>query len=271
MGIVNVTPDSFSDGGKYLDTAAAIRHGEQLAAQGADIVDVGGESTRPGAERVDAETEANRVVPVVRALVKAGITVSVDTMRASTAQAALSAGAHIINDVSGGLADPEMATVVSAHDCSWVLMHWRGHSATMQSATSYRDVTREVIAHLGERIDAVRSAGVRDEQIIVDPGLGFAKTAQHNWVLLAELDEFAQLGFPLLIGASRKSFLAALGTDRTVRPAPERDAASLAVSLYCARRDVWAVRVHDVAGTVDAFAVMSNIDAAGRLSPQLPG
>ncbi|HST65527.1 MAG TPA: dihydropteroate synthase, partial [Mycobacteriales bacterium] len=228
MGVLNVTPDSFSDGGRYADLDAAVAHGLALSGAGADIVDVGGESTRPGAERVDAEEEIRRVVPPIRTLAAAGVTVSVDTTRAAVAEAALDAGAHLVNDVSGGLADPGMAKVVAAAGVPWVLMHWRGHSRDMQALARYGDVVADVRRELGRQVDGALAAGVDEANIVLDPGLGFAKTAEHNWTLLARLDELAALGFPVLVGASRKAFLGRLlagpdGTPAPVEAPGERD------------------------------------------------
>lgn len=257
MGVLNVTPDSFSDGGRYADLDAAVGHGVRLRAAGADLVDVGGESTRPGADRVDAGTETARVLPVIRELRAAGIAVSIDTSRARVAEAALAAGADVVNDVSGGLADPDMARVVRDAGCPWVLMHWRGHSRQMRELASYTDVVAEVRAELGRRVDEALAAGVAAEKIIIDPGLGFAKTADHNWELSARLPELLDLGFPLLFGASRKSYLGRLlaDPDGTPRPIAEREAATVATSVLAVAAGAWGVRVHDVRGTVDALAV----------------
>jgi len=257
MGILNVTPDSFSDGGRYTDVAAAIDHGIALQQAGADIIDVGGESTRPGAERVDAETEASRVVPVISGLAAAGVPMSIDTTRAAVAAAALAAGATVINDVSGGLADPAMAGVAAAAGCPWILMHWRGHSRDMIELAVYRDVVTDVRDELRERVDAAVGAGVDPAQIILDPGLGFAKRADDNWALSAHLDVLIELGFPVLFGASRKTYLGRLlaDPDGTPRPVAEREAATLATSVLAVASGAWGVRVHDVRATVDAIAV----------------
>jgi dihydropteroate synthase len=257
MGVLNVTPDSFSDGGRYADREAAVAHGAAMRAQGADLVDVGGESTRPGAERVDAATETARVVPVIRDLVAAGVPVSIDTTRAAVAIEALEAGASVVNDVSGGLADPTMAKVVAEAGCPWVLMHWRGHSRAMNRLAVYGDVVAEVRAELAQRVDEALAAGVAPEQAIVDPGLGFAKTAEHNWQLAGHLDEIISLGYPVLFAASRKSYLGKLlaGPDGTPRPVGEREAATLATTVLAVEAGVWGVRVHDVRGTVDAIRV----------------
>ncbi|MEU8260957.1 dihydropteroate synthase [Micromonospora sp. NPDC048999] len=257
MGVLNVTPDSFSDGGRYADLDAAVGHGVRLRADGADLVDVGGESTRPGADRVDAESEIARVLPVIRALTAAGIPTSIDTSRARVAEAALAAGADVVNDVSGGLADPDMARVVRDAGCPWVLMHWRGHAREMRDLATYTDVVAEVRAELSQRVDEALAAGVAAEKIIIDPGLGFAKTAAHNWALSTRLPELADLGFPLLFGASRKSYLGRLlaDSDGTPRPTSGREAATIATSLLAVAAGAWGVRVHDVRGTADALAV----------------
>ncbi|MEV0001328.1 dihydropteroate synthase [Micromonospora sp. NPDC050980] len=257
MGVLNVTPDSFSDGGRYADLAAAVAHGVRLRAAGADLVDVGGESTRPGADRIDADTEIARVLPVVRELSAAGVPVSIDTSRARVAEAVLAAGADVVNDVSGGLADPDMARVVRDAGCPWVLMHWRGHSRRMRDLATYTDVVADVRAELGQRVDAALAAGVAADRIIVDPGLGFAKTAAHNWELSARLPELVDLGFPLLFGASRKSYLGRLLADPAGEPRPTagREAATVATSVLAVAAGAWGVRVHDVRGTADALAV----------------
>jgi dihydropteroate synthase len=262
MGVLNVTPDSFSDGGRYSSLAAAVAHGREMAADGAALVDVGGESTRPGAERVDAATEAGRVVPVVRELVAAGVAVSLDTTRSAVAAAALEAGATVVNDVSGGLADPDMARVVADAGCPWILMHWRAHSREMQTLATYDDVVADVCTELSQRVDAALAAGVRADQLILDPGLGFAKTAEHNWALLSHLDPLLALGFPVLVGASRKSFLGRLlpGPDGAPRPVDGREAATLATSLLSVQAGAWGVRVHDVRSTVDALAVLAAVE-----------
>lgn len=257
MGILNVTPDSFSDGGRYADVDAAIEHGIALQQGGADIVDVGGESTRPGAQRVDAATEAARVVPVITGLAAAGVRMSIDTTRGSVAAAALAAGATVINDVSGGLADPAMAGVAADAGCPWILMHWRGHSRRMDDLAVYRDVVDDVRNELLQRVDEAVGRGVDPGRIILDPGLGFAKNAAHNWALTRHLDVLIGLGFPILFGASRKTYLGRLlaGPDGTPRPVDEREAATLATSVLAAASGVWGVRVHDVRATADALAV----------------
>src|SRR4051794_21769861 len=257
MGILNVTPDSFSDGGRYTDVDAAIHHGIDLYRCGADIVDVGGESTRPGADRVDPETEAARVVPVIAGLAAAGVPMSIDTTRAVVAAAALAAGATVINDVSGGLADPGMAAVARGAGCPWILMHWRGHSRDMNKLAVYHDVVTEVRDELLERVDDAVRAGVDPGQIILDPGLGFAKNAEHNWQLTRHFGAFVDLGYPVLFAASRKTYLGRLLADPEGNPRPvgEREAATLATSILAVAAGAWGVRVHDVRGTADALAV----------------
>jgi dihydropteroate synthase len=257
MGVLNVTPDSFSDGGRYQDLDAAVRHGLSIRSEGADLVDVGGESTRPGADRVDAETETRRVVPVIRELAALGVPMSIDTTRASVAAAALDAGAVAVNDVSGGLADPDMAKVVVDAGCPWVLMHWRGHSRDMYQLAAYRDVVAEVRAELAQRVDEALAAGVDPGNLILDPGIGFAKTAAHNWLLSAHLDQIISLGYPVLFGASRKSYLGKLlaAPDGTPRHVDEREAATVATTVLAAEAGVWGVRVHEVRSTVDALKV----------------
>lgn len=260
MGVLNVTDDSFSDGGRYLDPDKAVAHGLALAADGADIVDVGGESTRPGATRVDARVEASRVVPVVKELSSQGITVSIDTMHAHVARAALCSGARIVNDVSGGRADPAMAPLLAEAKVPWVLMHWRSVSAQRpHAAPDYRDVVAEVRAELLASVDAAVSAGVDPAQLMIDPGLGFAKTGQHNWALLHALPRLVATGIPVLLGASRKRFLGTLlaGPDGSPRPPDGRETATAVISALAALHGAWGVRVHDVRATVDALKVVA--------------
>jgi dihydropteroate synthase len=267
VGVLNVTPDSFSDGGRYVDLDDAVAHAVQMRADGADLIDVGGESTRPGAARVDAAEESQRVLPVLRELAAAGIPTSVDTYRASVAAMALAAGASIVNDVSGGLGDREMAAVVRDAECPWILMHWRGHSSTMQQLAHYDDVVVDVRDELGARIDAAVAAGVPASRLAVDPGLGFAKTAAHNWALLAALPTLTALGLPVLVASSRKSFLGRLLADADGRPRPvdERENATTALTAYCAVQGVWGVRVHDVRPSVDAaLAIAAVVDERSR-------
>ncbi|MCW2699724.1 MAG: folP2 [Blastococcus sp.] len=264
MGVLNVTPDSFSDGGCFADTPSAVAHGLAMHAAGADYVDVGGESTRPGADRVDAEEECRRVLPVIRELSSAGVRTSVDTTRAEVAEAAITAGASLVNDVSGGLADDGMAKLVADAGVPWVLMHWRGHSREMYAAARYGDVVTEVCAELTARVEDVVAAGVAPEQLVLDPGLGFAKNAEHNWALLARLDRIVALGLPVLVGASRKSFLGRLlaDADGTIRPAEQRDAASLTTTVLAAEAGVWGVRVHDAGSSADAVRTAAAVRAA---------
>ncbi len=266
MGILNVTPDSFSDGGRYLDRAAAVAHGVEMHRLGADIIDVGGESTRPGSERVDAATEIERVLPVVRELVAAGVPVSVDTTRAKVAEATAGAGAAVINDVSGGLADPEMAHVAADTGLPWVLMHWRGHSKNMNALAEYGDVVADVREELLRQVDVAVRAGVAEEAIVLDPGLGFAKTGRHDWQLLQNLEGLVDVGFPVLVGASRKRFLGALlaDDDGTPRPPEGRETATAVVSALSADRGAWGVRVHDVRRSLNAVAVTAAWRSGGE-------
>jgi dihydropteroate synthase len=267
MGVVNVTPDSFSDGGQWFGADAAIAHGVELARQGADIVDVGGESTRPGAQRISPEEELRRVGPVVTELVRAGVPLSIDTTRARVAEFALEAGARLVNDVSGGLADPEMPRLVAAAGVGYVVVHWRGPSHDMYARAAYGDVVREVREELASRVDAVVAAGVDPARIVVDPGLGFGKRPEHNWPLLAHLADLAVLGgdtFPVLVGASRKRFLAALlaGPDGAPRPFSDCDEATVATTALAAAAGAWGVRVHQVPGNADAVRVAAAWRAA---------
>lgn len=260
MGVLNVTPDSFSDGGRYAATDAAIEHGLAMLRDGADILDVGGESTRPGATRPLPTEELDRVLPVIEALAAAGAVVSVDTMRAEVAHAALAAGATVVNDVSGGLADPRILDVVAGSDAAYVAMHWRAHAQQMQDFAVYDGpggVVAAVCEELGRRVDAAVAAGVLPERIILDPGLGFAKTTDHNWELLAGLDRLHELGHRLLVGASRKAFLGRLLADETGEPRPVagRGDATTAVTTLLTRAGVWGVRVHDVRANRDAAQV----------------
>ena len=257
MGIVNVTPDSFSDGGRWAVPEVGVDHGLRLRAEGADLVDVGGESTRPGAQRPAESEELARVLPVVRGLVAAGATVSIDTMRAGVAAVAIELGATLVNDVSGGLADPDLLRVVAEAGCPVVLMYWRAHAARMQDVATYHDVVSEVVDQLRRRVDAAVDAGVDPARIAVDPGLGFAKTAEHNWAILQRLPELDVLGLPLLVGASRKSFLGdLLADDFGPRPVDQRDAATAAVTALVAQSGAWCVRVHDVRASADAVRVV---------------
>ena len=266
MGVLNVTPDSFSDGGRFHATDAAIAHGLRMRNQGADIIDVGGESTRPGAERIPAEEEHARVIPVIEGLAGSGALVSIDTMRAEIAIAAVEAGACLVNDVSGGMADTAMLPAIKDLGVPCVLMHWRGPSRQMQALATYGDVVREVREELEARLAAAVDSGISAERVILDPGLGFAKEAEHNWRLLRDLDQLAALGRPLLIGASRKRFLGSLlvGGQGEPRPVDQRDAATDAVSAIAAAQGVWGVRVHDVRGSADAVRVARAWTGEGR-------
>ncbi len=283
VGILNVTPDSFSDGGLWDSTETAVAHGRELVAAGADIVDIGGESTRPGAHRVDAATETARVVPVIRELAAEGVVCSVDTTRSSVAGAAVAAGAAIVNDVSGGLADPAMAAVVADATVPWILMHWRGHSDVMQDLAVYSDVVADVRAELLQRVDAAVAAGVDERALILDPGLGFAKNADHNWQLLRRLPELVGVGLPVLIGASRKRFLGELLADPAGVPRPPggREDATAAVSLLAASDGVWGLRVHEPTPTRDVLGVLGayrgqpdtgvDVPPLTQIAPVVPG
>ena len=278
MGVVNVTPDSFSDGGAWLGADAAVAHGLDLAAEGADIVDVGGESTRPGAQRIPAEEEIRRVQPVITELARSGIPVSVDTMRARVAELAIEAGARLVNDVSGGLADPHMPRLVAKASVPYVVMHWRGHSHDMNSRAIYRDVVTEVRDELSRRVDAVVAEGVDPSMIVLDPGLGFSKLSEHNWRLLAALGDLGCLGaaagprtpggtqrrFPVLVGASRKRFLGRLlaAADGTPRSFTGSDDATVATTALAAAAGAWCVRVHKVPANADAVRVAAAWQAA---------
>ena len=266
MGVINVTPDSFSDGGAFADVDQAVAHGLALMRAGADLLDVGGESTRPGAARVDPDEERRRVLPVVTELAAAGAVVSIDTMRATTAAAAVTAGAAIVNDVSGGQADPALPKLVAEAGVPYVVMHWRGHSDRMQQHADYDDVVAEVREELAHRLDDVVAAGVSADQTILDPGLGFAKRAEHNWTLLAHLDAIAELGRPLLVGSSRKSFLGELLRDGEPRPVADRDDATAALTVVAAMAGAWAVRVHSVRASADAVRVVARLAAEGSES-----
>lgn len=265
MGVVNVTPDSFSDGGRWFDAEAAIAHGLELVGQGADLIDVGGESTRPGALRVDPDEEQRRILPVITELAARGVLISVDTMNARTAELALAAGARLLNDVSGGRADRRMTTVAADAGVPFVVMHWRAHSTQMQQHTRYDDVVADVLEELQQQIDAAVAAGIEPANIVVDPGLGFSKTGTQNWELLAQLDAFGALGFPLLVAASRKRFLGELLSDaHTLRPADDREDATAAISTIAALAEAWAVRVHAPRPSADAVRVVQRLREAER-------
>jgi len=265
MGIVNVTPDSFSDGGRYASHDAAIAHGRALIADGADLLDVGGESTRPGATRVAPSGEQARILPVVEALAAEGATISVDTMNAATAVAAVAAGARIVNDVSGGLADPDMLAAVAGTDADVVLQHWRGHSADMYGTAVYEDIVAEVVGELGERVAAARATGIPDHRIVIDPGFGFGKTPEQNWRVVRGLGRLVVGGQRVLVGTSRKRMLAvaASGADIELTGEDDLDLATAVTSVLAAQAGVWAVRVHDVAATRLALAVRTAWEGEG--------
>ena len=264
MGILNVTPDSFSDGGRYTDQQAALQHASDMIAAGADIIDVGGESTRPGAPRLDVAEEQRRAMPIVRELIDRGIAVSIDTMNSATAQVAVDAGVVLVNDVSGGLADTRMASVIAETGARYVAMHWRGPSATMDANAVYTNVVRDVRDELRARVDDLLGHGVEPGQIVLDPGIGFAKNAKQNWEVLGHLREFETLGYPVLVGASRKSFLRPLMPQDA--PTADRDRPTAVISALAAEAGVWGVRVHDVAGTKAALDVWDawSFGASGR-------
>jgi dihydropteroate synthase len=239
MGILNVTPDSFADGGRHNEFDAAVARGLEMIAEGVDIIDIGGESTRPGADRVTEAEEIERTIPVITELAKHKVTISIDTMRASTAEVAINAGASIINDVSGGLADPQMLQAAGRLQVPYIAMHWRGQSKDMNSKAIYKDVVSDVISELQERIDAALESGIQSSNLIIDPGLGFAKDAHHNWEIIDSVDKFVAMGYPVLVGASRKRFLGGDSPD-------EREQATIELTKRLATTGVWAVRVHSV-------------------------
>lgn len=260
MGVLNITPDSFSDGGQFLDPGAALEQARLLVEQGAEIIDVGGESTRPGAMRVQLAQEQDRVLPVIQSIAKElDVLISIDTMNSSTAKLAVEAGANIVNDVSGGLADPEIFSAVSGLDCQYVLGHWRGHSDVMDNLVSYSDVAREVVGELAEQVSMAVAKGIERERIIVDPGLGFAKDMKQNWDLVARLNELEQLGLPILVGASRKRFLASAlnEADPGSVSNPRRDVATAVLTALLLQRKLWGIRVHNVEATSDAIKVVA--------------
>ena len=260
MGVLNVTPDSFSDGGRFDDTEIAINHALQMIEDGADIIDIGGESTRPGSERISAQVELDRVLPVIAGLVDSGVAISIDTMRAEVARAAIDAGACMINDVSGGKSDPEMLSYVSTLSVPYILMHWRGPSNIMNTLTDYNDVVADVTSEISKQVDVAVAAGIARERIAVDPGIGFAKTVDQNWPILKHLDVLEGLGLPILMGASRKKFLGELlAKDGVARDSDERESATTAISTLMAARRIWAVRVHEVKASSDAIAVVDRI------------
>jgi len=260
MGVLNVTPDSFSDGGRFDDTEIAISHALQMIEDGADIIDIGGESTRPGSDRISVQEELDRVLPVIAGLVNSGVAISIDTMRAEVARAAIEAGACMINDVSGGKSDPEMLSYVSTLTVPFILMHWRGPSNIMNTLTDYSDVVADVTAEISKQVDVAVAAGIARDRIAIDPGIGFAKTVDQNWPILKHLDVLEGLGLPILMGASRKKFLGELlAKEGVARDSDGRESATTAISTLMAARGLWAVRVHDVKPTRDAIAVVDRI------------
>jgi dihydropteroate synthase len=260
MGVLNVTPDSFSDGGRFNDPEVATNHALQMIKDGADIIDIGGESTRPGSERISVQAELDRVLPVISALVDSGVAISIDTMRAEVAQAAVAAGACMVNDVSGGKSDPEILEFVASLKTPYILMHWRGPSNIMNTLTDYQDVVADVTNEISKQVDVAVAAGIARERIAIDPGIGFAKTVDQNWPILKHLDVLEELGRPILMGASRKKFLGELLIkDGVPRDSDERESATTAISTLMAARGLWAVRVHDVKSSSDAIAVVDRI------------
>ena len=260
MGVLNVTPDSFSDGGRFNDPTIAINHALQMIQDGADIIDIGGESTRPGSDRITVKEELDRVLPVISALANSGVAISVDTMRAEVASAAIDAGACMINDVSGGKSDPEMLSYVATLNVPYILMHWRGPSNIMNTLTDYNDVVADVTREVSNQVDVAVAAGIARERIAIDPGIGFAKTVDQNWPILKHLEVLEGLGLPILMGASRKKFLGELlAKDGVARDSDERESATTAISTLMAARGIWAVRVHEVKASSDAIAVVDRI------------
>ena len=260
MGVLNVTPDSFSDGGRFNDPSIAANHALQMIEDGADIIDIGGESTRPGSDRISVQEELDRVLPVISALADTGTAISIDTMRVEVAKAAVQAGACMVNDVSGGKADPEMLGYIATLNTPFILMHWRGPSNIMNTLTDYTDVVADVTAEISQQVDVAVAAGIARERIAIDPGIGFAKTVEQNWPILKHLDVLEGLGLPILMGASRKKFLGELlAKDGVARELEERESATTAISTLMAARGLWAVRVHDVKSSSDAIAVVDRI------------
>ena len=260
MGVLNVTPDSFSDGGRFYDATIATNHALQMIQDGADIIDIGGESTRPGSDRISVKEELDRVLPVISALANSGVAISIDTMRAEVASAAIAAGACMINDVSGGKSDPEMLSYVATLNVPYILMHWRGPSNIMNTLTDYNDVVADVTREVSNQVDVAVAAGIARERIAIDPGIGFAKTVDQNWPILKHLEVLEGLGLPILMGASRKKFLGELlAKDGVARDSDERESATTAISTLMAARGIWAVRVHEVKASSDAIAVVDRI------------
>ena len=260
MGVLNVTPDSFSDGGRFNDQMIATNHALQMVQDGADIIDIGGESTRPGSDRITVKEELDRVLPVISALANSGVAISIDTMRAEVASAAIAAGACMINDVSGGKSDPEMLSYVATLNVPYILMHWRGPSNIMNTLTDYNDVVADVTREVSNQVDVAVAAGIARERIAIDPGIGFAKTVDQNWPILKHLEVLEGLGLPILMGASRKKFLGELlAKDGVARDSDERESATTAISTLMAARGIWAVRVHEVKASSDAISVVDRI------------
>ena len=260
MGVLNVTPDSFSDGGRFNDQMIATNHALQMVQDGADIIDIGGESTRPGSDRITVKEELDRVLPVISALANSGVAISIDTMRAEVVSAAIAAGACMINDVSGGKSDPEMLSYVATLNVPYILMHWRGPSNIMNTLTDYNDVVADVTREVSNQVDVAVAAGIARERIAIDPGIGFAKTVDQNWPILKHLEVLEGLGLPILMGASRKKFLGELlAKDGVARDSDERESATTAISTLMAARGIWAVRVHEVKASSDAIAVVDRI------------
>jgi len=259
VGVLNVTPDSFSDGGLFNNTSQAIEHSKKMISQGADLIDIGGESTRPGAERISVTEELERVIPVISELTKLGISTSIDTMNSQTAVEAIKAGVQMVNDVSGGLNDEKMHHIISKYEVPYVLMHWRGQSKVMDDLATYKDVVTEVIQELNQQINKAIAAGINRNRIVIDPGLGFAKSPEHNWEILKNINRFHELELPIYIGASRKRFLADFSYPKDSQDTKDRDMATTAISSYVAERGVFAVRVHDVAGSAIAVKVSQKL------------
>ena len=261
VGVLNVTPDSFSDGGEFSNTKSAINQAQKLITQGADLIDVGGESTRPGANQISVDEELDRVLPVIKELKNLNILTSIDTMKSEVALAAINAGANLVNDVSGGLADKNMHKVVAKLDVPYVLMHWRGHSKNMDELAKYKNVTNEVIDEIQKQVQSALESGIRKEKIAIDPGLGFAKNPEHNWEILRNIDKLLELNLPLYIGASRKRFLAEFAIPQDSTDPKDRDIATSVVTTFAALKNVWAVRVHDVESSFRAVKLIEKLES----------
>ena len=259
VGVLNVTPDSFSDGGKFLNKEIAIKQAKKLIADGADLIDIGGESTRPGANQISIDEEIQRVIPVIEELKKENILISIDTMKHEVALAGVNAGAIIVNDVSGGLADEKMFETVANLNVPYVLMHWRGHSKNMDDLAKYDNVTQEVISELNSQINKALDKGIKKEKIVLDPGLGFAKNPEHNWQILKEIKQLTDLGFPIYIGASRKRFLAPFSLNKDTSNIEDRDLATSVITTYSAINNAWAVRVHDAKSNSIAVRLVNQL------------